>query len=136
MVATFSTLILIGWRYDGRRTPGASALVGATSGLLIGVTSIAGPPVILYLLSGPDSARYNRATLTVYFVLVTLATYPMLFVNGLLTLGTLLFAASLVPVLMAGVWLGSRLFTGASETLYRRVALVFLLSVAAVAIAA
>jgi hypothetical protein len=103
---------------------------------LVVATSIAGPPVILYLLSGPDSARYNRATLTVYFVLVTLATYPMLFVNGLLTLGTLLFAASLVPVLMAGVWLGSRLFTGASETLYRRVALVFLLAVAAVAIAA
>ncbi|MBI4183622.1 MAG: sulfite exporter TauE/SafE family protein [Proteobacteria bacterium] len=134
-VAAFSLAMLAGWRFSGRRTPAASALVGATSGLMIGVTSVAGPPVILYLLSGRDPPRLSRATLIVFFGLVTAATYPMLILNGLIGERVLWLAAMLAPTLALGVWGGSRLFRSASETLYRRIALVFLFAVALVAIA-
>ena len=57
VVVVFSIILMIGWRH-GREAPKAwmSAGIGTVSGVLIASTSIGNPPVMVYLLSGPDSA--------------------------------------------------------------------------------
>ena len=66
VVFIFALLLLKGARYTGAHGPASSGALGALSGTVLGATGIGGPPVILYLLSGPDSMRVTRANLTLY----------------------------------------------------------------------
>ncbi len=63
VVVVFSLLLLNGARYEGPQRPATSIALGAFSGVLVGATGIGGPPIILYLLSGPDRPRSPAPTL-------------------------------------------------------------------------
>ena len=56
--------------------------LGAVSGAMLGATSIGGPPVILYLLSGPDPIETTRANLTLYVAVTSLIGVAMLWHQG------------------------------------------------------
>ena len=60
-VVLFSVAMLAGFRYVGHPRPATSIALGGLSGLLLGATSIGAPPVILYLLSGPEPHAVTRA---------------------------------------------------------------------------
>ena len=51
---------------------------------MLGATSIGGPPVILYLLSGPDPIETTRANLTLYVAVSSLIGVIMLWHEGVL----------------------------------------------------
>ena len=123
VVLAFSIVLMIGWRYDGKKKAWMSAGVGALSGVLIASTSLGNPPVMVYLLSGRDSAATNRANFTGYFAVTLIALIAMMALTGLIDRNAVWTAVLLVPVFMAGASVGSRLFRKSSETLYRRVAL-------------
>lgn len=59
IVIVFSLLLLNGVRYSGPQHLSTSIALGGVSGTMLGATSIGAPPVILYLLSGPDAVRDN-----------------------------------------------------------------------------
>ena len=63
-VIAFSLVLFSGVRYPQHVGAGPNVAIGALSGILLGATSIGAPPVILFLLSGPNSARRTRAILT------------------------------------------------------------------------
>jgi uncharacterized protein len=73
IVLVFVLLLMTGWRYRGTKRLGITLAVGGISGVLIAATSMGNPPVIVYFLSGPDTAATNRANFTGYFA-ATLAT--------------------------------------------------------------
>ena len=129
VVAAFSVLLMAGWRYEGEKKLWATLGVGALSGVLMASTSLGNPPVMAYLLSGRDAAATNRANFTGYFAVTLVALIAMMAAAGLIDGRALLTAAVLLPVFMAGAWIGSRLFRRSSEALYRRVALGLLLCV-------
>ena len=129
VVAAFSVLLMAGWRYEGEKKLWATLGVGALSGVLMASTSLGNPPVMAYLLSGRDAAATNRANFTGYFAVTLVALIALMAVAGLIDGRALLTAAVLLPVFMAGAWIGSRLFRRSSEALYRRVALGLLLCV-------
>ena len=91
--------------------------------MLIASTSLGNPPVMVYLLSGRDSAATNRANFTGYFAVTLIALIALMAATGLIDRASLITAALLLPVFMAGAFVGSRLFRKSSEALYRRVAL-------------
>lgn len=64
IVIAFSLVLLSGRRYQGAQRLPTSLALGALSGTMLGATSIGAPPVILYLLSGPDRVAVTRANLT------------------------------------------------------------------------
>ena len=84
VVLAFSIILMIGWRYDGEKKAWMSAGVGALSGVLIASTSLGNPPVMVYLLSGRDSAATNRANFTGYFALTLVALIAMMAFTGLI----------------------------------------------------
>ena len=57
VVIIFSTMLLLGLRYSGSPRVVTSLALGSLVGVLLGATSVGAPPVILYLLSGPDPWR-------------------------------------------------------------------------------
>ena len=129
VVLVFSLTLMIGWRHDGTKKPWASAGVGAFSGVLMASTSLGNPPVMVYLLSGPDGAATNRANFTGYFAVTLVALIAMMAASGLIDRNAFVTAAILLPVFMAGAFVGSRLFRKSSEAFYRRIALTLLLCV-------
>ncbi|HEX9558873.1 MAG TPA: hypothetical protein VF991_20430, partial [Reyranella sp.] len=101
--------------------------VGAVSGAMMATTSIGGPPVLLYLLSGNDPPQVNRANIVTYYFLTQFLLIVIVLATGVAGLDALARAAVLFPVMVLGAWAGGRLFHGlASERLYRNVALVIL----------
>jgi uncharacterized protein len=131
-VVVLSLLLLTGIRYAGRQRLGTSVALGATSGMLVGATSVGAPPVILYLLSGPDPPAVTRANLTLFVAIISLAALAMLFARGILDAGNTLTALLLSPLYYAGIWLGSRLFYRISDRAFRRWTLLFLVAVSGV----
>jgi len=125
-VIVFSVALLIGKRFRGRHRLRTSIGLGALSGTMLGATSIGGPPVILYLLSGPDPVAVTRANLTLYIVLVSAAGLVMLGFAGLLDAIALRTAAALTIPFVVGVVAGSRLFARFSDQRFRQLTIVFM----------
>lgn len=134
LVLLFAGLLASGWRYHGARPLGLNLAVGAVSGLMKGATGMSGPPVILYLLSGPEAARQHRANLIVFFGIVSLFALAPVFWYGLATGAVLLKVLVLLPVLYATVPIGVRLFGRLPEKWFRLVAYLFLFAVGATAV--
>ena len=107
-----------------------TAAVGALSGTMMAATSMGNPPVMLYMLAGPDSAARSRANVTAYFAITLAALITVMLVSGLIGLDSVVTALLLLPVYMLAAWLGSRMFRASSERLYRQIALLALVAAA------
>lgn len=130
VVVVFSLVLLAGVRYSGaQRLPTALGL-GALSGTMVGATSMGGPPVILYLLAGPDPIDVTRANLTYFVGGISLAGVVMLAIAGVVGTSGLILAALLTPGYYGGIVLGTRLFARLNDTRFRQFTLAFMLAVA------
>jgi uncharacterized membrane protein YfcA len=97
---------------------------------------MAGPPVVFFLLAGPDRASQVRATCIVYFGVIDAITVVVLVVRGLVGPNVLLLAALLAPSYLVAAWIGARFFQRTGEERYRRIALAILSLVAIGSLAA
>jgi uncharacterized protein len=129
-VIVFALALLSGRRYPGEPRLLTSLGVGALSGTTLVTTSIGAPPVILYLLSGPDSAAVTRANLTLYVMVLSAAGLVALALGGLITLPTLYSAAWMALPFLGGVLAGARLFARLSDVRFRRTVMVFMMCIA------
>lgn len=129
IVIFFALLMMVGWRYRGSVGPAVSGLAGAIGGFISGAAAAGGPAVVMFLLAGPDSAARNRAAIILYFIFMQAAALAIYWAGGLMTARTLWIALPMIPTIALGTWLGERMFGKASDKLYRRIALGFLLAI-------
>ena len=130
-VIVFAIVLLCGWRYAGRPRIATSVGLGAVSGAMLGATSIGGPPVILYLLSGPDPIETTRANLTLYVAVTSLIGVAMLWHQGVFDARAGTMSLLLAPTYYLGLLLGLRLFPRFSDTRFRQFTLMLLIVVSA-----
>lgn len=130
VVLIFVLLLMTGWRYEGPKRLEFTLGVGSVSGTLMAATSLGNPPVMLYLLSGSDSAATNRANFTGYFCITLLTLLGLMVIKELIYTSAVVRAAVMLPVFALGAWTGARYFRKASDKFYRQVALGLLLCVA------
>ncbi len=104
--------------------------VGLASGVLSGLASMGGPPVIVYLLAIGHSPSRMRSTSIVYFMLAGCASFVPMAVHGLITREVVIWAAASLPVLFAGSRLGTWAFVRAKPRHHRNVALITLSALA------
>jgi uncharacterized membrane protein YfcA len=126
VVVVFSLMLLSGFRYSGPHRPSTSLLLGSIVGVLLGATSVGAPPVILYLLSGPDSQAVTRANLTVFVTAISAIGLVMLLVAGAYTTQLTVSALLLCMPYVAATCLGGTLFARMSDRGVRRLALGFM----------
>jgi hypothetical protein len=114
--------------------PGRPILLGTglAAGVLNGIAAMPGPPVIVLYLAGALSIEAGRASLLLFFSVNNVAGAAAAGMTGLIPPGTVLLAAVALPVVLAGQWLGRRVFLRATPARYRRVALAFLAVLAAI----
>ena len=136
MVIGFSLLLLQGWRYGGPQRVATGAGLGALSGAMASATSIGGPPVILYLLAGPDPIETTRANLTFFICAISIAGVAMLAFAGALDPRSAWIAAALTPGYLAGIVAGTKLFARFDDRRFRQLTLVLMMAVSAGILAA
>ena len=114
--------------------PGGPALAGTgiVSGILNGIAAMPGPPVIVLYLAGALTVEVGRASLLIFFSMSNAVGAVAAGTAGLIPPGTLVLAAAALPLMLAGQWLGRRMFLDASPARYRQVALIFLAALAAI----
>jgi uncharacterized membrane protein YfcA len=134
IVILFSLMLLKNVRYCAQRRMSTSIALGALSGVLVGGTGIGAPPVILYLLSGPDPIEQTRANLMLVVTALSVAALVMLWSRGLLQLRGPVSVLTLGPCFYVGILVGARLFRRFSEQRFRRFTLLLLIVVAIAAL--
>ena len=135
VVFVWALVMLRGMRYAGQLRTSATLGIGATSGVLMGATSLGGPPVLMYLLSTPARAESNRANIITFFGLVSVFMIAVYAAEGLYNETTLWRAGLLTPVFLISAWVGATMFDRSSEATFRRIALLFLLAVGVMTLA-
>jgi uncharacterized membrane protein YfcA len=128
-VIVFAVILLIGWRYSGRQRLSTSVGLGALSGAMLGATSVGGPPVILYLLSGPDPVATTRANLTLYVTIASLAGLAALWYQDVFDVPAVVASLWLAPTYYFGLIAGTRVFPRLSDARFRQLTLLLLIAV-------
>ena len=90
-----------------------------------------GPPVVIYLLAGPDPIETTRANLTFFVGGISFAGVLLLSLDGVLGKQGLLLAALLAPGYYGGMVLGTRLFARFNDQRFRQFTLALMLVVSA-----
>ena len=129
IVIVFALLLLRGWRYSGSQRTSTGVALGGMAGAMLGATSIGGPPVILYLLAGPDRIDTTRANLTLFVAGSCLAGCVMLLATGVLDLEAAWTALALAPGYYGGLVAGTRLFARFDDARFRRFTLLLMIAV-------
>ena len=111
-----------GWRYRAVPSFPTTTAVGGLAGFTSGLAGMAGPPIVLFMLGGPNDAGTVRANIVVFFALATLVGAAAYLAHGMITRATLLAALLLLPGYALGVRLGARSFGLASPDTFRRAA--------------
>jgi uncharacterized membrane protein YfcA len=104
--------------------------VGLASGVISGLASMGGPPVIVYLLAVGHSPARMRATAIVYFMLSGCISLIPMAMRGLITQDILVWAVASLPVLFGGSRVGTWAFFKAKPRHHRIVALATLSALA------
>lgn len=123
-----------GWRYRGPRNFGVSFGVGGVAGVLSGIASIPGPPVIMYWLASGLPAAMVRANLLSLFLLAEFLSVGNLWAAGMLERPRLLLALAASPFYFCGLLAGWRLYGFASDDAYRRITFMLILASAILAL--
>jgi uncharacterized protein len=134
LVLSLVGVLIAGWRYHGRARLPITIGVGLLSGFGAGAVQIAGPPVLIYWLGAINKAATVRANCLVYFLLLDLTSCAVYLWNGLFTPQLLALSLLLgVPFFLATA-AGAKLFHGASDLIYRRIAYAIIAGAAFVSI--
>jgi len=98
----------------------AGPLCGVFAGVLGGMFSTGGPPLIFYYrLAGVEKGAF-RGNLMAIFLMMSIVRVPSYVVAGLLTAERLWTAALLMPVVLLGAWLGNKVHIRLSEQTFQR----------------
>jgi uncharacterized membrane protein YfcA len=124
-------LLWRGFRLPPRPSRALTFAVGLVAGVMSGLASMGGPPIVVYLLALAHDAAIVRASSIVYFMLSAMLSLLLMSLSGLIDREILSWSVASVPVLMAGTYVGNWGFRRSRPHHHRLTALV-LLSVLAV----
>lgn len=115
-------LLLAGARFARPAGMAAHGGLGVISGLA-NSAAVGGLPVVVFFAAQPIAAAAFRATLIAYFSFLDLLTIPALWAAGLFGKDTLIGALAALPMVVAGIWAGTRAFRRGNPQGFRRLAI-------------
>lgn len=125
---TASIILLAGWKLARSGGTAGDGAVGVASGVANGATALGGLPVALFLVSSGQSHASVRANLIAYFFFSDFYAGCLFASQGVLNWSTLHAAVWALPVLVAGLLLGTRHYSLATPETFRRFVLGLLIA--------
>jgi uncharacterized membrane protein YfcA len=101
----------------------AAIPVGIASGVMGGSVSMPGPPIILFFANQKVPAATFRINLVLVITLQLLLSLPVYYANDLLPARAFAWSAAILPALLLGSVVGTRLLGIVSEQAFRRLTL-------------
>ena len=117
-----------GWKYRGRRSTPISLAVGSVSGFMSAAAALPGPAVLIYWLASAAKAATVRANMVHYLLITDALLIAGYAIGGIYTLDAIQRGLLCLPAYLIGILIGARLFSHASERMYRNVAFMILLA--------
>jgi hypothetical protein len=105
------------------------AAAGVVSGFLGALTTVTGPPLVVYLLAAKASPDVFKAALGLFFLIIGVLLTVAFASIGFLTLPLALAGTLMVIPAAAGMWLGRLLSRRVDANLFRKIVLVLLSAV-------
>lgn len=93
----------------------AAAPVGVFAGMTSSMFGVGGPIYVMYLTARGSTPEQIRATVPVIFIFTTIGRIAIFAAAGLFTLGIVYTAATLLPIMVLGMWLGHRMHLNMSR---------------------
>jgi len=128
-------LLWRGFRLPPRPSYVIVALIGLSSGVMSGLASMGGPPVIVYLMALSQRAVTVRASTIVYFMFTGTVSLLLMLWRGLIDREIVVWSLASVPVLIAGSYAGTWGFRRSRPQHHRITALLTLFVLAILLIA-
>lgn len=120
MVLGMAILLFMGFSPRISRVELTRALVGFSGGVLITSTGIGAPPVVLFLMSQKVEKTEFRPALAPFLGMLNFMATVSLFIAGALTKQTLLIDLILLPGVMLGFFIATRIFPHINPSYFRR----------------
>ena len=127
-------LLSLGWKLKARANNAGTFGVGVASGIVNGSIGMGGLPVALFLTADGDSPSKIRAAVVAYFFLLDMLGLILFSHIGIISIETVSIATMAFPVLLLGMYLGTRHYLGATPEGFRRVTLFMLMGIAIIGI--
>lgn len=127
----YSTLQLLGFskiRISPTVNKQHDGLVGIGGGFLGGFAGLSGPLPLIWLQLKGGASEMQRAIYQPFNLLVLTAASIAMIIAGQVTRDVWLIVALCLPATMLGSFIGSRIYKGVSEKLFRSVVLILLLA--------
>ena len=131
LITGFSAASLTGFQRKIENEKLGYAIVGLLSGFLGGSTSIAGPPVVLFLNNQGTSKQEFRANMIAFLLTIYCVTIPVYYLSSLLSFSIVVSSLYLLPAVFVGAYLGTKLSYRVDEALFRKIVL-FIVSIAGI----
>ena len=135
VVGVTALAMLGGFQRTAKNEHLASVPVGIVSGILMGSTGLAGPPVILFFANQSVDPREFRANIATYLLAVGVFALPTFLASGILTPDVWILSAQLLAPSIAGLFTGMWLAKHVPITVFRQLALAVVVIAAVGAIA-
>lgn len=120
------------WR--GPRNTGVSLGIGSFAGVLSGIASIPGPPIIAYWMTAGLPAAIVRANLLALFFLTTFVSLANISAAGIFAWDIAMRAVVASPIYFGGIILGTMAFSHGGERVYRAATFLLILLAALLAL--
>jgi uncharacterized membrane protein YfcA len=122
------------WTWRGPRNTGVSLGIGGFAGVLSGIASIPGPPVIAYWMTAGLPAAVVRANLLTLFFLTTFIGLANISFAGIFAWDIAMRALFASPIYFGGIVVGTLAFSHGGERLYRTATFLLILLAALLAL--
>ena len=132
VVLIIAILLLRGFALKSVPGPLGTAGTGLISGGLNGALGVGGPPVVIFFFGTPIGAATGRASMIAYFLFTDLLGLGWQWHDGLLNRQAFGRALVYAPALIAGVFVGNRMFAAIDPAHFRVWVLRLLIALAVV----
>jgi len=127
LIVIFATILIAGFYVKIQKEKLAFISIGMISGFLNGLTTMSGPPVILFYANQKMKKRTFRANLVIYFLFLNIFTFPVLLASNTYNKEILIYALKLSPGVIIGSLLGIMLVKRINNFVFRKITLLLVL---------
>lgn len=127
LILIFGLAQLFGIKKHFTNERAAMAPIGFTGGVLQGSVSMSGPPVILFFSNQGFTKQEFRASLVSFFLFMNITTLPVYLYAGLLTGTVMTSTLVLLPGMLVGTYIGTRLAHRVEEDKFKNGVLVLVM---------
>lgn len=85
-------------------------ICGCLSGILGGLFSMGGPPIVIYYMESEPDAKHYMASIQAYFTIANIYSIGVKVAAGFVTKNVLFFLAVGIIGMAVGLWIGGRIF--------------------------